>query len=93
MKESELPEITTRICEIIAESTDFSAEDLQARSAENLNSDLGIDSLTILEIVLSVDQEFKTDFTEEELFGMQTIEGATEMVAERLGQAKEGASA
>ena len=88
----EFSEIASKICEIIAESTDYSAADLMERTNEELNKDLGIDSLTILEIVLSVDQEFQTDFTEEELFGMQTVEKAAAMVAERL-KAKEGASA
>ena len=77
-------EITDKIRAIIAERTDFSEDDLAGRTAEKLNSDLGIDSLTLLDVALSIDQEFDTEFTEEELFQMSSIDVATSMVEERL---------
>ena len=79
-------DISEKISEIIAERTDYSTEDLTDKRGALLHTDLKIDSLTILDIALSIDQEFQTDFTEEELFGMQTIDKATAMIQERLAE-------
>ena len=79
-------DISEKICEIIAERTDYSVIELADRRGDLLQPNLKIDSLTILDIALSIDQEFQTDFTEEELFGMESIEKATAMVRERLEQ-------
>jgi acyl carrier protein len=77
-------EISEKIRAIIAGCTDFPAGELVSRTSEMLGKDLGIDSLTLLDIALSIDQEFDTEFTEEELFKMQSIDIATSMVEERL---------
>jgi acyl carrier protein len=49
-----------------------------------LSQDMGIDSLTLLDVALSIDQEFDTEFTEDELFQMQSIDIAFSMVEKRL---------
>jgi len=50
----------------------------------NLHTDLGIDSLSLLEIALRVDQEFETDFKEEELLKMSSVSAAADLVANQL---------
>jgi acyl carrier protein len=77
-------EISDKIRAIIAERTDFSEEDLAGRTSEMLSQDMGIDSLTLLDVALSIDQEFDTEFTEDELFQMQSIDIAFSMVEKRL---------
>lgn len=50
----------------------------------NLHTDLGIDSLSLLEIALRVDQEYETDFSEEELLKMSSVSAAATLVTDRL---------
>jgi len=93
MSEFRVEHIRTRIGEIISASTNYSSAELCRREMDHLHKDLGIDSLTLLEIALSVDQEFETDFSEEELLGMESIQRAAEMVANRLEGLKGEAAA
>ena len=91
MDEANPPEITAKICEIISESTDYQVSELSTRASEHLHKEMGIDSLTLLEVALTIDQEFDTDFTEEELLGMESVNRATELVIERLKSKKTAA--
>ena len=50
----------------------------------SLKDDLGLDSLTLMEIALSVDQAYEADFSEEELMQMTSVTVAADMVHERL---------
>ena len=83
--------IQAQIIELICDSTKYAPGDLVGRESENLHKDLGIDSLTLLEVALSIDQEFETDFTEEELLSLESVQRATEMVSERLESKKKTA--
>ena len=88
MNDINISAIKESICEIISASTNFEVRELLGRESEHLHKDLGIDSLTLLEIALSVDQEFGTDFSEDELLGMESVDAATNMVADRLKKLK-----
>ena len=83
-----IEDIKGKIGGIIETSANLKPSELIGRENEHLNKDLGIDSLTLLEIALSVDQEFGTDFSEEELLGMESIQKATDMVFARLESRK-----
>ena len=85
--------IELRIREIISESTDYSPEDLAENRDAHLHKDLSIDSLTLLEVALSIDQEFQTDFSEEELLGMESVNKAAGMVVDRLEESTDTAAA
>lgn len=74
--------VKSRIKEIIRASVQINSADIDETA--DLHRDLGIDSLTLLEVALSIDEEFKTDFTEEELLTMASIQRAAEMVMDRL---------
>ena len=71
-----------RIREIVCEYGQLKPEEVGDEA--NLHTDLGIDSLSLLEIALRVDQEFETDFKEEELLKMSSVSTAATLVAERL---------
>lgn len=75
-------DIKTKVREVICESAQMNIESIG--DGDNLHTDLGIDSLTLLEIALRVDQEFGTDFPEEELMKMSSVEKAAELVEQRL---------
>ena len=84
MEAAKIEEIKQKIGGIIETSANFKPSELSGKETAHLNKDLGIDSLTLLEIALSVDQEFATDFSEEELLGMESVQKAAEMVVARL---------
>jgi acyl carrier protein len=77
-----IAEIEARIKSIISKSTRLKPEEID--TGLDFHSALGVDSLAILEIVLSVDQEFNTDFSEHELRQMQSVDKAVEMVSASL---------
>ena len=83
-----IEEIKGKISGIIETSANFKPSELSGKENALLSKELGIDSLTLLEIALSVDQEFGTDFSEEELLGMESLQKATEMVFVRLESRK-----
>lgn len=78
----DVSEIEARIKRIISKSTRLKPEEIE--SGRNFHTSLGVDSLAVLEIVLSVDQEFNTDFSEQELRQMDSVEKAVQMVSASL---------
>ena len=74
-------ELKTRIREIVCEYGRLEPD--QVTDDANLHTDLGIDSLSLLEIALRVDQEYETDFPEEELMKMSSVATAAALVEER----------
>ena len=71
-----------RIREIVCEYGQLQPDEVGDDA--NLHTDLGIDSLSLLEIALRVDQEFETDFKEEELLKMSSVCAAAALVANQL---------
>ena len=51
------------------------------------NEDLGLDSLTILEITVDVDNEFDLELPEEELAELRTVQDSVELVQKYLQKA------
>ena len=74
--------VKRRIKEIIRDSAQLGSADIDDRA--HLRKELRIDSLTLLEVALTIDEEFKTNFTEEELMTMENVQRAAEMVMGRL---------
>ncbi len=52
--------------------------------ATSYTENLGLDSLSILEIAVSVEDEFKLKFTDEELSSIRTVEDTVELVRKRI---------
>lgn len=78
----DISEIEAKIKKIISKSTRLRPEEIE--SGSNFHTALGVDSLAVLEIVLSVDQEFNTDFSEHELRQMDSVDKAVQMVSASL---------
>ena len=74
--------VEQRIREIVCEYGQLQPDEVG--NDANLHTDLGIDSLSLLEIALRVDQEFETDFSEEELLKMSSVSAAAKLVTDRL---------
>ena len=78
----DISEIEARIKAIISRSTRLKPEEIE--NGLDFQTALGVDLLAILEIVLSVDQEFNTDFSEQELRQMDSVDKAIQMVSASL---------
>lgn len=78
----EIETIKVRIKEIINASAKL--DPIKIEEKAHLHKDLKIDSLTLLEIALTIDQEFKTNFSDDELLMMESVQRAAEMVVGRL---------
>jgi acyl carrier protein len=78
----DISEIEAKIKRIISKSTRLRPEEIE--NGLDFHTALGVDSLAVLEIVLSVDQEFNTDFSEAELRQMDSVDKAVQMVSASL---------
>ncbi len=81
-KEITTQEIRTRIKQIVSNVTNIAVEDIADNAS--YRDDLALDSLSLLEIAVDVDYEFKLGLPEEEMQGIQTVEDAVTLVRQRL---------
>ena len=67
-----------RILQIIAEQFNFEKEDLT--DDMNFQDDLNADSIELVELVMTIEEEFETEVSEEDLEKLKTIGDAIEYV-------------
>ncbi len=80
----EASEVKAKIKEIISTVSSIPAEDIDDHAS--YADDLGLDSLTLLEIGVDMDYEFKLGLPEERLQHIRSVQDAFEVVMETLGQ-------
>lgn len=80
----EVTEIRAKIKQIISNVTNIPVAEIgdQASYVDELN----LDSLSLLEIGVDVDYEFKLGVPEEEMQEIRTVQDAVDLVVERLKQ-------
>ncbi len=70
------------IKQIIANTASIDIADIDEKTS--FVDDLGLDSLTLLEIAINVDYEYNLELSEEEMGQIGTLSGAVELVQKRL---------
>ena len=75
-------EIREKIKEIVGNSTDIDPSEIDDNAS--FKDDLGLDSLTMLEITVDVDSEFDLELPEEELANLHTIQNSVDLVQKYL---------
>lgn len=80
----DIQEVKKTIKEVVENTANIPAAELTDDT--NLKDDLELDSLTLLEIALGVDQAFDLDLPEEELGKMTTVQVSAELVIEALAK-------
>jgi acyl carrier protein len=75
--------IRTKIKETISRVTGIDVESIA--DAASYETDLGLDSLSILEISVEVENQFKFHASDEEMSSLRTVEDAVNLVRKRLG--------
>ena len=77
-------EIRAKVKEIIANITNIDAPDI--KDDASFVEDLQLDSLSLLEIGVDVDYEFKLGIPEERLQSLRTVQDAVTLVENRLNE-------
>lgn len=83
----DVEEIRRKIKQIIANVTNIDPEEIGDQAS--FIDDLQLDSLSLLEIGVDVDYEFKLGVPEERLQELRTVQDSVDLVLERLAE-KEG---
>lgn len=77
-------EMKVRIKEIIANITNLDPEEIG--DADSFTEDLDLDSLSLLEIGVDVDYEFKLGLPEEEMRGIDSVNETVTLVTKTLNE-------
>lgn len=79
----DVEEVRSQVKEIIGAVADLDPAEMADDAT--LVEDLGLDSLSLLEVSVDVDYHFKLGLPEGEMKGLQRIEDIVDLVVERLG--------
>ncbi|MEM7585088.1 MAG: acyl carrier protein [Acidobacteriota bacterium] len=82
----EVTEVRSKIKEIISTVSSIPVEDIADNAS--YQDDLALDSLTLLEIGVDVDYEFKLGLPEERLQHIQSVQDAVDIVMQSLSERK-----
>ncbi len=74
--------VKQRIKEIIFETTNMKPETINDRDA--FVADLGLDSLTLMEIGVDIDQEYGLDMSDEDMKQLTSVQASAELVLASL---------
>ena len=77
-----LQQITEKVRQIIAEEVD--AEDAAITPDARLQEDLGADSLTVLEVVMKIEETFGVEIPDEDVDQIRTVSEICEYLNKRL---------
>lgn len=78
-----LEEVTQKVKKVIAEQLGLQEEEVK-QEASFLN-DLGADSLDIVEMVMTLEEEFNMEISDEEAEKIQTVKEAIDYIMEKVG--------
>ncbi len=80
----EISQVKAKIKEIISNVSGIPVEDIADNAS--YSDDLGLDSLTLLEIGVDMDYELKLGVPEERLQHIRSVQDAFDLVMETLGE-------
>ena len=72
---------------VIAEELSMEAESV--KDSATFETDLQADSLTVVELVMSIEEKFGIDIPEEDLEGLKTVGDLVRYIEDKVGDAKE----
>ena len=71
-----------KVQKILAEQLELDADEITMDS--NLVEDLGIDSLDFVDIVMSLEDEFDTEFPEEDMAGIKNVGDIVKYIEDKI---------
>ena len=78
-------EVSQKVKKIIAEQ--LGKEEEEIKEEASFLGDLGADSLDIVELVMTLEEEFDTEISDEEAEKIQTVQEAIDYIVARLQEA------
>ena len=75
-------EILQKVCSIVSEQ--LSVDSGEVKSDSNFQNDLGADSLDTVELVMGLEEEFKTEIPDEEAEKITTVQEAIDYINKNL---------
>jgi acyl carrier protein len=78
-------EVSPKVKKIIAEQ--LGKEEEEIKDEASFLGDLGADSLDIVELVMTLEEEFDTEISDEEAEKIQTVQEAIDYIVARLNEA------
>ena len=78
-------EVSQKVKKIIAEQ--LGKEEEEIKDQASFLGDLGADSLDIVELVMTLEEEFDTEISDEEAEKIQTVQEAIDYIVSRLSEA------
>ena len=78
-------EVSQKVKKIIAEQ--LGKEEEEIKDQASFLGDLGADSLDIVELVMTLEEEFDTEISDEEAEKIQTVQEAIDYIVARLSEA------
>jgi len=75
-------EITQKVKRVIADQLGLEEDEINEKAS--FLSDLGADSLDIVEMVMTLEEEFKTEISDEEAEKIQTVQEAIDYIKVKL---------
>lgn len=75
-------EVASKVRKIIADQLEQKAEDI--RGEASFLNDLGADSLDIVEMIMTMEEEFDMEISDEEAEKIQTVQEAIDYIVSRL---------
>ena len=82
MKKGNIAEAGTRIREVIAEELDIELENVKNESS--FKGDLKVDSLDMVELLMTLEEEFEISIPEEEADKILTVQQAIDAITAKL---------
>jgi acyl carrier protein len=75
-------EVSQKVKKIVAEQLGIPEEEIKEKAS--FLGDLGADSLDIVELIMTLEEEFDTEISDEEAEKIQTVEEAIDYIVARL---------
>ena len=75
-------ELTQRVKRVVADQLGLEVEEVKEEAS--FLSDLGADSLDIVEMVMTLEEEFKTEISDEEAEKIQTVQEAINYIKAKM---------
>ena len=75
-------EVFSKVAAIIAKHFEISAEDVKENT--NIKDDLNADSISVMEFVLELEDEFGTEISDEDAEKIETVGAAVDYIASHL---------
>ena len=75
-------EILEKLAEIISEYADIAASEINSET--NIRTDLGLNSLELVNIAVAIEDEFEVDIPDREALGIETADDVVKLIVKYL---------